>query len=566
MIMDYQNNPKDSRIHCRLLAIALLLLLFWGAGCGDFFAQKPTELQTKKILNELREIKESPHTKNPLPELYRTEPKRIKVKDGVKLFYFTKHHPVDMLSLLICQQFAKMNTDNNGNTIYAPDYAISVNPATNQLIIDCPTDKDIDKVLEFLEMVDVPPIQINVDCLILERFADITMDWETTIKIENFLGEELTLGGKTDDDGDLLAAFPGASLRETKRSTFGLDVGYWKNKGVTGHEFRAVVDILISRGYLKILLNPVLETINGQKAKISIRDFAPLEMIVTKEGVDPYSLTDYKWVEDTLEVTPHVYSDGSIGLATSITLGSKSKPEGVVQTSIITERSIEIAENRISPGDSLVIGGIRKTEERAVIRGVPFLKDLPLIGILFSSKDFEEKSTEVIFILTPSISSGGVEHAQVIEAIKEKYARPEYKAGLHEMLTDPFGGGIYTDYVEQEAVRAKFEKLKADLEKAEAIEEVDTLKEQLLKAADEVIAEREKVSVEHKKANEAQKQAAAAQKDAQKAKAEAEKIKAEAIKIKQQAEEAQRQAERKKEEAKEAETKPSPPETGTDGK
>jgi type II secretory pathway component GspD/PulD (secretin) len=303
--------------------------------------------------------------------------------------------------------------------------------------------------------VDVPPIQVNIDCLILERFADVTMDWETTIKIDNLLGESITFGGKTDPStGELLPNFPGASLRESRRSDFGLDIGFWKNQGIVGHEFRALVDLLISKGYLKILMNPAIETINGRRAVIVSKDYAPVDKIVTPPGVQPYSLTEYQWVEDTLEVTPHVYSDGSIGLATTIKLGSRSKPEGVVQTSIITERSIEVDENRIRPGESLVIGGIRKSEERAVIRGVPFFKDIPVFGILFSSKDYEEKATEVIFILTPSISSGGIMHTDMVEDVRDKFRRPRYEYGLRKVLTDPLGTNAYTDMVEQEAADA----------------------------------------------------------------------------------------------------------------
>ncbi|MHC4387999.1 MAG: type II secretion system protein GspD, partial [Planctomycetota bacterium] len=169
----------------------------------------------------------------------------------------------------------------------------------------------------------------------------------------------------------------------------------------------------------------------------------PLEKILVKEGFDePFSLTEYQWVEDILEVTPHVYADSFIGLTTKIQLGSKSKPEGVVQNPIITERIIEVEENRIKPGNSLVIGGIRKSEERAVVRGVPFFKDIPLLGVLFSSKDFEEKATEVIFILTPTISSGGIKNAEMVEDVRRKMAKPEYETGLHEALTDPFGTAL----------------------------------------------------------------------------------------------------------------------------
>ncbi|MBN2456691.1 MAG: hypothetical protein JXB29_09190 [Sedimentisphaerales bacterium] len=493
-------------------------------GCGDFFAQKSSELQSEVLLGELRQVKENPNVENTLPELYTGPAKKLKVKDSIKLFYFTKHHSADELAKIVTNQFSKMTLNAEGNTLYVPYYAITPNSATNQLIVDCPSEQEADKVLEFLKMVDIPPIQVNIDCLILERFADVTTDWETTIKVENFLGEDITLGGKTDaTTGELLPAFPGASLRESKRATFGLDVGYWRNRGVTGHEFRAVVDMLISKGYLKILMNPTLETINGQKAKIYSKDNVPIEKIVTAEGVAPYSITEYQWVIDSLEVTPHVFADGSIGLATIVTLGSRSKPEGVVQASIITERSVEVAENRIKPGDSLVIGGIRKTEERAVVRGVPFLKDIPLLGVLFSSKDFEEKSNEVIFILTPSISSGGIKYAEAIRKIKEKYAPPKYEAGLHEALTDPFGVSVYTDQVEQQAAEAEFERIKAEIEKAQALEEVGQIKEKLFTAAEQVLAERAKAAKAHSEAEIAKQQAEKAVAELQKAKENSEK-------------------------------------------
>jgi len=452
---------KRRRTTCNrgLIGVLATVIMLWMGGCGDYFAEKPVEIQTERILNEIRQIRENPHIENPLPEMYRGPAKRIKVKDSIKLFYFTKHHTVDKLSNLITEQLG---------------YKVDVSSPTNQLIIDCPNGEEADKVLEFLNMVDVPPIQVNIDCLILERFADVTMDWETTLLIENLFGERITIGGKAEyselPDGtmkiDYLPSFPGAALRESKRSAFGFNLGYWRNQGVPGHQLRAVVDMLISRGYLKILMNPTLETVNGQKAKITSRDNVPIEKIVTKEGVAPYSMTEYQWVEDTLEVTPNVFADGSISLATMIKLGSSSKPKGVVQVSIITERSIEIAENRIKPGDSLIIGGIRKTVERGVIRGTPFLKDIPIIGVLFSSKDFEESSKELIFILTPSISSGGVRHAEMTEEVRRKFARPEYEAELQEVPTEPVGGAGYTDRSNRQAIRAEFERLKAGIEKA----------------------------------------------------------------------------------------------------
>ena len=59
---------------------------------------------------------------------------------------------------------------------------------------------------------------------------------------------------------------------------------------------------------------------------------------LVKEGFDePFSLTEYQWVEDILEVTPYVYANGSIGLNTKIQIGSKSKPQGVVPRFVLLD-------------------------------------------------------------------------------------------------------------------------------------------------------------------------------------------------------------------------------------
>ena len=506
-----KTGPIKGQWFCAALFLLAVLCL---SGCGEFFATKPTEIEARGILEDLGQVRESPHAKNPLPKMYREPAKRITVKDGVKLFYFTKQHTVDKLEGLVTVQL--------GNKV-------SQSGPTNQLIIHCANDEDADKVLEFLSMVDVPPIQVNVDCIIIERFGDVTMDWETSILIENLMGKKITLGeargGFTDGVlSSLEPAFPGAALRETTRSTFGLDFGYWINKGVPGHQVRTIVDMLESRGYLKILLNPTLETVNGQKATVTIQDNVGIQQTVTAAGVPPYDITTYQWVKDTLTVTPSVFADGSIGLKTDITIGSSSKPEGVVQKAIITERSISVEENRIKPGESLIIGGMRKSEKRSVIRGIPFFKDLPLIGVLFSSKDFEEKATEIIFILTPSISSGSVEHKKMIKFVKEKHASPEYKAGLTELFTDPFASTAYTGQVEREALEAEKARKKAEAETEKAVIEVEEIKKKLSETAEQFGSE--KIDLQ-RSLEEAQAKVEALKAATEKAKAEEQKAKAE---------------------------------------
>lgn len=530
----------------------------------SFFERKPTEIESRLILNELAQVRENPHIANPLPELYRNPPSRLKVSDGVKLFYFTKHHPSGDLSFRSQDKAKEKDLHALGGMIRDLGFKVSSNPTTNQLIIHCADDTECGQVLEFLERTDVPPIQVHIDCLILERFGDITMDWETTLLIENLFGEGITIAaGKYPSP-----AFPGASLRESRRSDFGLDFGFWNNKGIFGHQIRLMVDILESRGYLKILLNPTLETVNGKSATITIRDNAPIELVVTAKGNSgtdntiSYALTDYKWVADTLTVTPQVYADGSIGLKTSITIGSKSKPEGVVQTSIITERSIEVGENRIEPGKSLIIGGMRKSENRSVLRGVPGLKDIPILGTLFSSKDFEEKATEIVFILTPSVSSGSIPYGQAAQMVRDKYQTPEYGSTLEEIVSDPTGSRVYTDLMEKQAEEAKAGLVKARRDAAEAERlakeqqgQAEQARIEAQRYQETMKQAQERIEKALKQLEEAQKQTETETTRAQEQKARIDQLEQELIQARQQSEQARQQSESAARQAREADSK-----------
>ncbi len=498
-----------------------------GGDIQEFFERKPTEVESKMIIRDIARVRENPHIYNPLPEMYREPPRRLVTDDGVRMFYFTRQHSAQA----VAADLGRLG------------YKVSHNPSTNQVIIHAEDEDECDVIEEYLMRTDVPPIQIHIDCIILERFADVTKDWETTLLIENLFqhGEPITIGESKFPD----PALPGASLRESKRGQFGMDFGFWSRRDDIGNRMRVVIDMLESRGYLKILLNPTLETVTGKPATVQMRDRRPVPIRVTerlRSGEEiAYVVTKYEWVTDNLTVTPFAYADGSIGLKTSIDIGSASKPEGVIQTPIITQRSVEVAENRIRPGQSLVIGGMRRSENRSVIRGVPFFKDLPLVGPMFSSKDFEESATEIVFILTPSISSGSVHYTEMADMIREKHRTPDYDALLDELVADPLAGDVYARYLEDkaeearaEAIRLERQALRADFEaeqdrlRAEqALAEMQLLEaqiEQALKEYEQAAAQTKAAQAQAQAAEQAQAELQRARREAEAAREETEQI------------------------------------------
>jgi len=559
-------------------------------GCESFYGEKAAEIEADRTLRNLTEIKPVQDPNVPLPATYATPPRIVEQLVGGapewKLFYFARHQTPAALKDVIEAQFATRTYDNKGKASSASDYLVSSNPACNQIIVRCPTEPDVRAALELIRAVDVPPVQVRIDCLICELYADVTIDRETTIQLENILGEHITMGGKVTSEG-LLAAFPGAALREVGRSQFGLKVGYLSGK--SGHWLKALVDILESKGYVKIVMNPSVEVVNGKPATIVSKEHVPLQTISLVSGSDTYTRDQYVWIIDQLTVTPHVFADGSIALETNAMIAAKSTPEGVKQIPVLTKRQITNKENRIRHGESLVIGGIRKSERRDVVRGVPGLKDIPVLGLLFSSRDFEERAKETVFILTPTISAGGIPNSQMVEQLQRLHAPPVPGETLRRAGADPFGFEAshrqqQRDLLDAERVLLEAQQVRATArgaivaaEERAATAEVEAVK--TLTGIQQAKAEALRLKAEAERAKQQAedmlKAAAAAMAAAEKAGGDATKIRAEAEKLAAEAQKAKTQADEKAKVAAEAEKKsgsppaadkPKPPPGKTDDK
>lgn len=590
------DSHKISRI-VRVFVACVILGAVGLTGCHDWPDERVTAIEAQNILRQLNKIDTAKEPNIPIADVYRQAPTKVKQLVGGaeewKLFYFAKYHGADQLRAILLEQFSSRIFDAKGEKSQTvPNFGISANPATNQIVVRALTEQDVDAILEVIREIDVPPIQVRIDCMVSEVYADLTVDREVSMFIENLFGEGVTLGGQENND---YLAFPGASLRSAPREKFGLKMGV--SRGDEGHRFEALVDVLVSRGYMKILMNPSLEVVNGQTAKIQAKEHIPLQQITIQSGgfggeTILRTQTEYYDIIDSLQITPHVYADGSIGLKTTAQLAAYLTPEGITQIPVVTERTITNEENRIRHGESLIIGGIRKSEKRDVVRGVPILKDIPILGMLFSGRDFEERAKEIIFIMTPTISTGGVPNHEMVNLLREKHQSP-LTQGLHEQLMDPLAIKARDDEQQrqiEQALTARQEseaaRTAARMEVLETSQQVETLEAeleqtkvqmtQLSTRAEEAQAETQKVAAEAQQARSEAEQAAKAKAEAEaqkakfeeeakqaaqaKAKAEAEAQQAAQAKAKAEAEaqQARAEAEQAKAEAEKARTQKPP--------
>lgn len=161
--------------------------------------------------------------------------------------------------------------------------------------------------------------------------------------------------------------------------------------------FKAALDFLQSRSHTKLVANPRIVTLNNQNATINVGRVLQLPNYERNETTGKMTITGWNPypVGVNLSVTPQVSPDGHIKLKlkpeVSSLIGYASTREGVNEGPITSSRTAQ-TEVLIRDGQTVVIGGLVKDESLHTVKKVPFLGDIPLLGLLFTRK--EEGSSE----------------------------------------------------------------------------------------------------------------------------------------------------------------------------
>jgi type IV pilus assembly protein PilQ len=152
-----------------------------------------------------------------------------------------------------------------------------------------------------------------------------------------------------------------------------------------------------SEGRLRTISRPRIITMDNKEAKIEQGESIPF-------STTSASGTATKFIDANLSltVTPHITPDGSVLMkikASRNSIGTFRSSSG--EPSINKkETSTEVL---VRDGETTVIGGIVISDTSDTERGIPFLKDIPLIGWLFKSKSLSDTQTELLIFITPTI-------------------------------------------------------------------------------------------------------------------------------------------------------------------
>lgn len=197
-------------------------------------------------------------------------------------------------------------------------------------------------------------------------------------------------------------AFNLSNVNPFTNSLLSPDGSYSASYSSGGTTLKGVLTAMESDGMLHTLAEPNLTAMSGQAASFKAGGQFPYQtcQFTSSGNVCQVSFKDYGV---QLDFTPTVLTAGRINLQirtvvselAAVTSGSQSVPS-------LTNREAKTV-LELPDGGSMMLAGLIRETTRQTINGTPGLKQLPVLGALFRSRDFVSNQTELVVIVTPRI-------------------------------------------------------------------------------------------------------------------------------------------------------------------
>jgi general secretion pathway protein D len=157
----------------------------------------------------------------------------------------------------------------------------------------------------------------------------------------------------------------------------------------------------------KLIAQPRLRGIDGEKISYMVGDEVPIPRTtftpIAAGGVSQQPVTsfEYKNVGIELTITPRIHFENEITMELEFKINALGGA-GYADLPIITTRDIKNI-IRLKDGETSLLAGLLKDEERMQTKGIIGLKSIPVLGSLFSRTDQTIEQTDVVLTITPHI-------------------------------------------------------------------------------------------------------------------------------------------------------------------
>ncbi len=297
------------------------------------------------------------------------------------------------------------------------DVTITADKPTNALIVSA-TAEDYEGVQGLIKQLDIKRKQVFVEALILELSMDALMDLGTSLQGAVDTGSDSLIFGSSNAGAEGLAAFtPTDGVPNVlAQAVDGILLGGMFNpittvingETVTVPALSALIGLSQTDSNVNVLSAPRLLTSDNEEAEIIVGKNVPIITSKTTDNAgNPINSVERQDAALTLRFTPQItegnlvrmkiFQEISSVVAESTATGSVNEVGPTFKKTLL--RNTIVARD----GETVVLGGLFQTDTAKSVTKVPFLGDIPILGLLFKrTKDVEKKTSLLIFI-TPHV-------------------------------------------------------------------------------------------------------------------------------------------------------------------
>ena len=306
-----------------------------------------------------------------------------------------------------------------------PDKALVVDDRSNTIMVR-DVQKSVDDVSTLVGRLDSRTPQVLIESNLVETTP--TFSRALGMELDSVFNNGRVITSSRFLAGSPFAGNPAAAIPVLPIPSSGFRFGYF------GNNVNGVLSAAENEGLVKIISRPSVVTLNNVPSTIKSERILRINLpsstnIASGSGAAAGTAvaTEKVPVGINLTVIPQVSSDGFVLLnikvkSSSITTGFVSAGTAGVVPFDELNREAE-ANVLVKDGETIVIGGILKDTDNTSTGGIPYLKDVPVLGWLFKNWRIQKDFEELVVFITPRIASAGSENMPTAEQLWREQLR-----------------------------------------------------------------------------------------------------------------------------------------------
>jgi len=303
--------------------------------------------------------------------------------------------------------------------------------SVNNSLLIYGTSQEIDTVMATLRKIDVIPLQVRIDAVIAEVELNDALQYGTQFFFKS--------GGL---NGTLSAVF-------NATNNFS---GYFL---AGSNASQVALNLLQAVSTVHVLSSPELMVLDNQPARLEVGDLVPYltqqAQSTETNNSDIINSVAYEQTGVILEVTPRVSSEGlvTLDIAQEVsnvnTAASTTISSGGIASPTFTQRDVE-SRVVVQDGQTIGLAGLIQDSVTKSNQGVPFLKDVPVLGALFGQQSNSRTRDELLVLITPHVVHDQRDALAFTEDLREELpsaaAVPQYLQNLRPSGSDDPGAPL----------------------------------------------------------------------------------------------------------------------------